>query len=173
MNIGIIRGLAELHTNTRLKRKKDKDMVRASGLFIINKESKLLLAHPTNHSKNFWSIPKGRIEDGESAIVAAIRETQEEVNVDFKSQFDSDSLVYEEYPIEVYKSKKKSLQPFLVKEVDNPNIDFSVFELKCNSNVPEKEGGFPEMDDFKWVPIDEAISLVHHSQANVLKKIIK
>jgi hypothetical protein len=31
-----------------------------------------------------------------------------------------------------------------------------LFKLKCNSNVPKERGGFPEMDDYKWVLIDEA-----------------
>jgi hypothetical protein len=32
-----------------------------------------------------------------------------------------------------------------------PSVNFDLFKLKCNSNVPKERGGFPEMDDYKWV----------------------
>jgi len=47
------------------------------------------------------------------------------------------------------------------------------FDLKCNSNVPEDRGGFPEMDDYKWVSIDEARNLLHPTQVACLDKIVE
>jgi len=56
-------------------------MVHSAGLAIIYKE-KILLVHPTNARwTNSYSIPKGHVEAEESALEAAIRETQEEVGI--------------------------------------------------------------------------------------------
>jgi RNA polymerase sigma factor (sigma-70 family) len=39
------------------------------------------------------------------------------------------------------------------------------------SNVPEDRGGFPEMDDYDWVTIDEARKLLHETQVSCLDKV--
>jgi len=56
-------------------------MKTSAGLVII-KNNKILLCHPTN-SKWYgtYSIPKGGLEENETNIQAAIRETSEEVGI--------------------------------------------------------------------------------------------
>ena len=54
--------------------------VYSAGIVIIH-ENKILLAHPTGQNDSMWGIPKGKIEDGESYLQAAIRETEEEIGV--------------------------------------------------------------------------------------------
>jgi putative (di)nucleoside polyphosphate hydrolase len=140
----------------------------ASGLFIVRKDNKLLICHPTNHPKNFYSIPKGKVEDGEIFLEAAFRETYEETNLDLNGSTD-----FTIYPLSSvnYKHKKKTLYPFLVLENKKSNFDWDSVELKCNSNVPEDRGGFPEMDGYKWVTLDEAEDLLHYTQVKCLPKI--
>lgn len=137
--------------------------VKAAGLFIINKKLEVLICHPTHHPQDVWSIPKGKIEEGEEPVDAAIRETFEETNIDV-SQYD---MIHTLEPIN-YASKKKMLYPFLIFESQNDKIDWINLDIKCNSNVEEEKGGFPEMDDFKWVSIDEAIKVIHETQAITL-----
>jgi predicted NUDIX family NTP pyrophosphohydrolase len=72
----------------------------------------------------------------------------------------------------MHKNKKKMLFPFVLFEREN-NIDFSGFELKCNSNVPEDIGGFPEMDGYRWLTIDEARSHLYPTQVECLDEIEK
>lgn len=56
-------------------------MVHSAGLAIIYQQ-KILLVHPKNARwSNSYSIPKGHVESEESALEAAIRETQEEVGI--------------------------------------------------------------------------------------------
>jgi 8-oxo-dGTP pyrophosphatase MutT (NUDIX family) len=142
--------------------------VTTCGVFIINKNNEVLICHPTRHPQTEWSIPKGKIEKGEDFVDAAIRETFEETNVDLTHV---SSII--KLDSQLYNHKKKVLQPFLVLELKNPNIDFNSFEFKCNSNVPEERGGFPEMDDFKWVTIESARELLHYTQSNCLDKILE
>jgi predicted NUDIX family NTP pyrophosphohydrolase len=58
-------------------------MVESAGLVIIY-DNKILLEHPKG-AKWFgtYSIPKGTIEDGEDKIAAALRETKEEIGIEF------------------------------------------------------------------------------------------
>ena len=145
--------------------------IKAGGIFIVKKDGTLLVCHPTNHSEDFWSIPKGKVDVGETMIECAIRETYEETNLDvnsaeLKEYFD----VYELDSVN-YGHKKKILYPFLYLEKDSTNIDWSDLEIKCNSNVPEERGGFPEMDGYKWVTLDEAKSILHNTQVFCLDKI--
>jgi len=141
-------------------------IVKTAGIFFINKEGKLLVAHPTGHDPNFWSIPKGKLEEGESSIDAALRETYEETNVDlglFTKIYELDEIRY--------KNGKKKLKPFIIFEDENSKIDSLTFDLKCNSIVgPDSKwnNGKPEMDGFKWVSVDEAIDLLHPTQVQVL-----
>ena len=140
----------------------------ASGLFIIRKGEKLLICHPTNHPADFYSIPKGKVEDGEIFLEAAFRETYEETNLALNGSTD-----FTIYPLSSvnYKHKKKILYPFLMLENKDSKFDWGSVELKCNSNVPEDRGGFPEMDGYKWVTLDDASKVLHDTQVACIEKI--
>lgn len=140
--------------------------VNAAGVFLIRKDKKLLICHPTNHKPDFWSIPKGKVDDGETPLDAAIRETFEETNIDISKH----KVIIGLEPIN-YGHKKKMLHPFILHETANDNLDWNTWDIKCNSNVPEERGGFPEMDDYKWVTIDEAKILLHDTQVKCLDAI--
>lgn len=105
----------------------------ASGIFILRKDGKLLICHPTNHAVDFYSIPKGKIESGETKIEAAIRETFEETNIDLFGTKDFHVTQLESVG---YRSGKKTLHPFLYKEKLISTFDWENIEIKCNSNVP-------------------------------------
>ena len=134
----------------------------AAGLFLVNKEGKLLIAHPTNHDEDVWSIPKGKIDGDETPLEAAIRETFEETNIQV-SELLNDFLYLGK---RVYRHKKKDIRMYGLLEPEN--VDWSSMEIKCNSNVEEWRGGFPEMDDYRWVTFEEARLLIHDTQASVL-----
>lgn len=140
----------------------------SAGLFIVRKDKKLLICHPTNHPKNFFSIPKGKVEKDEIFLEAAFRETYEETNLDLNGSTD-----FTIYPLSSvnYKHKKKILYPFLVLENKNSKFDWDSVEFKCNSNVPEAIGGFPEMDGWVFVTIKESRELLHYTQVKCLSKI--
>lgn len=136
-----------------------------AGIFLIRKDGKLLVCHPTKHPANVWGIPKGRIDKGENLIEAAVRETLEETNMDVSNWKIMRHLSPVKYP-----KSNKILHGYVLFESEN-QIDFNSFDLKCNSKVEEEKGGFPEMDDFKWVTLEEAKSLIHASQTACLPKI--
>ena len=61
-------------------------MKTSAGLVIIF-DKKILLVHPTNAPWfGTYSIPKGELKEGENLLDAAIRETKEEIGVEFKKE---------------------------------------------------------------------------------------
>lgn len=138
----------------------------AAGIFLLKDDGHILVCHPTNHAPDFWSIPKGKLDKGETPLQAAIRETFEETNIDLKDYKAIKALA----PVN-YGHKKKMIHPFILWEHANSHYDWTKFEIKCNSNVPEDRGGFPEMDDYKWVTISEARNILHETQVACLDEI--
>lgn len=54
----------------------------SAGLLIVQ-NNKILLAHPTKAPwYGTYTIPKGKVENGETLLDAALRETKEEIGVD-------------------------------------------------------------------------------------------
>jgi ADP-ribose pyrophosphatase YjhB (NUDIX family) len=147
--------------------------VQAAGVFLIRKDGKLLVCHPTNHAPNVYSIPKGKIENDETKIEAALRETEEETNINLNNL--NGFNIYELESVN-YKHGKKILHPFLFLENNDSVIDWETIDIKCNSNVPESRGGFPEMDSYLFVTLKEAETLLHDTQVlclDTIRKIIK
>lgn len=140
-------------------------MERTAGIFIIRNDNKLLIAHPTGGRPDKWSIPKGRPENNEYFTDAAVREVFEECNIDLSKW----KILHNLDPVK-YEKKEKTLHPYVFFERQN-FIDLDEFELKCNENVPEEMGGYPEMDDFKWVTIEEARKVLYKSQVKCLDRI--
>lgn len=140
-----------------------------AGIFFFNNQYELLVGHPTGHKADFWSIPKGKLDKGETSYEAALRETWEEMNVDLgeaTSQYELETIKY--------KSGKKKLKPFVIFEEENRKIDSSTFDLKCNSLVSKDSkwnAGLPEMDAFRWITLDEAKDVLHQAQIECLEAI--
>lgn len=61
--------------------KSKKLRVRVAG-YIQNQEGKILLIKQKKRNKDYWLLPGGGIEFGESAPAALIRELKEELNLD-------------------------------------------------------------------------------------------
>ena len=98
-----------------------------------------------------------------------MRETYEETNIQLNAYFTS---LIKLSPV-TYSHKKKEIFPFVLFESDCAGLDLSSVYIKCNSNVPEERGGYPEMDAYKWVTLDEASNLLHETQVASLESIKK
>lgn len=112
------------------------------GVVIVDSIGRILLGHMTNHV--YWDFPKGKMEDGETELEAAIRETKEEANL----TLNPDNMVLLSSNLPYRKGKRLSL--FLYK-VD----DFSQFDIKCNSYVTGED--FTEFDEFNFVTTSELV----------------
>jgi len=90
---------------------------------ILAENNKMLLVHPTG--ANFWNIPKGIQEDGETDWVTAKRELHEETNINLA---DYNYSIIKESAFYKYKKRSKYAKAFLV--ILNEKIKR---ELKCNT----------------------------------------
>ena len=143
-------------------------MENKAGIYIVNNKGEILMGHPTGNKYKFWSIPKGKMDKGESTWQTAMRETYEESNIDFRDiELDK---VYE-LPSVKYASGKKRLYPFVVMECNN-QLEFWELDIKCNSTVSEDSkwnAGKLEFDEFKWCSFEEAEEMLHSSQKSSIE----
>jgi len=125
---------------------------------LVTDERQLLLGHSTNN--NFWDIPKGAIELGESPINAAIRELKEETGI----------VVY---PISLiylgnfnYIPNVKRIELFKYHVINLPSTLFCESTFEWHSQV------FPEFDKYKYVKYNELQNYVTKNMYGVLIKIL-
>lgn len=136
------------------------------GSFIVNTDNQLLVIHPTGAKRNFWSIPKGRSEFGESYENAAERELFEETGLTTAHVYGA-LVSKQELEAQPYTKRQKTLIPFLY-IIDNSLNNFPFYcEIKPDDN------GKPEADDFAWVSIEKAKKILHYTQVRVLLEIEK
>ena len=138
-------------------------MVITSGLFLVRKDGKILITHPTGG--DHWSIPKGGNNSGETAFESAIRETFEETNFIIKN-----NVVYHDLGLVKYRKRNKHVNAFAICETENVDLSFCQ-DLKCNSFVSTDSkfnAWLPEVDEYKWVSLNEAENLLHYTQVEFL-----
>lgn len=133
-------------------------MVKSAGLVIIY-DNKILLGHPTG-SKWYgsYSFPKGHIENGEDKMEAAIRETKEEVGLEFNP---NDLKIKEEGCIN-YLDENKILYKkayYFVVELNEP--------VKLDPSKFDKE----EIDYAEFLSFDEANKRIFWRFKSLLKYI--
>jgi 8-oxo-dGTP pyrophosphatase MutT (NUDIX family) len=135
------------------------NMKISCGVYLFNNDNKLLVEHPTGHKPNIWTIPKGRMDDGETDYFeVAKRELFEETNIDLNKL---NIIRKEEFGLIRYRETNKYLKGFFVR-VDS---DLSDIELGCESMV-YRNGvpSFAEVDGYKWVTIGEARTILNEFQ---------
>ena len=125
------------------------------GVLLLDPNALLLLCHMTGTP--YWDIPKGIREDGESEVEAAIRETAEECGLVLSAP---DLLELGRFPYRP--AKDLHLYAALRASPD-------AAKLHCASQFRDRWGRLrPEVDDFRWVPIDEVPKHCAPSMAKVL-----
>lgn len=126
-------------------------------VFIDTVAHKILMVHPTNQ-KDFWDLPKGRREVGETPLEAAIREVEEETSIELDTTkdiiFDCGEHTY---------NKHKNVHLFVCLDKE-----FNIANLTCDSMVDGKDGHvFPEVDDYQMFSLDDAIDKMCPSMKKV------
>lgn len=126
------------------------------GVLCYTNDQRLLLCHPTG--QDFWDIPKGKIEEGETERQAAIRELREETGIISEAR----SLI-ELGPFSYNNKKRLHLFKYLLP------VGFNVSSCYCTSNFQNLYGiTQTEMDDWWLVPFQETLNQVPKSLNRVL-----
>ncbi len=113
-----------------------------------------------NKQAGAWMIPKGAVEDGEAAAEAALREFEEELGT---------RLDDVPFPLcKVQQAGGKWVEAFAVEgDLDTGEIRSSEFALEW----PPRSGrlqNFPEVEEARWMSIDEAREMMLPSQLPIL-----
>lgn len=139
----------------------------AAGLAIIY-ENSILLVHPTNASwkKPTLGIPKGKLEEGEDFMAAAIREVFEETGIIVDRDL-INPAPHTTYLYDKQGNKKKQLVYYVV---DIESLD----EIGLDSKkVPKGQLQQEEIDWAKFVKIKKAYELINYSQKIILDRHLK
>ena len=126
---------------------------------IIVKDNKMLLALP--YQNPGWNLPKGTMNENESYLETAKRETLEECNIDIDKSIKIEDLGEFKY------LKNKNLHLFLVV------IDYEP-ELKCNSTFLVEKSNIiaHEMVAYRWVELDGYSNYISIALKSVIDSVI-
>lgn len=129
--------------------------------FLIQSGTKFLICHTTKAKGDaVWSISKGVPDENEPLLEAALRETFEETGIPLRA---IDGLTIISEPVYCsFVARNKLVRVFFAYD---PSGALQTFPCACTSMVTDKGAEhFPEMDEFKWVDLEEAEKLVFNSQ---------
>ncbi len=119
---------------------------KSSGILLFKRSPlQVFIAKPSGNPVSGWSVPKGKIEKGETLEEAARREFFEEIGIKFEEKLDFLGEV-------VYSSKaKKKVSCFFaeVKDLAKPNFNWEVSEAGFYS--PEKAKELLHKDQSKFI----------------------
>lgn len=140
----------------------DMAIAKSAGLVIVV-DNEMLLVHPTGASwGGTFSFPKGKLEDFETPLEAALRETKEEIGLDMSYAFMLDPRSLEPNGVIKYKNNKgktyKRVYYYVLKLEKKPAVD------KANLQLDEVDWvGWVDRRDFeerlfwRFMPIVEEI----------------
>jgi predicted NUDIX family NTP pyrophosphohydrolase len=156
--------------------------IHSAGIILLKKidgSLKVLLGHVPGKSEptlfdRKWTIPKGKVENGESFLSAAKREFKEESGLCLDNNFyivggtiNNRPLFKTSYKIKENKETfLKILSVFLVYDFLGASDNF-----KFSSVL--KEDGAPELDLFAWIEIEIAQDIVTRSQSGIFCELNK
>jgi predicted NUDIX family NTP pyrophosphohydrolase len=128
----------------------------------------VLVAHPggpyfARREQGAWTIPKGIVEEGETAEVAARREFAEETG------FDPPPKLVELDPIRLKSGKR--VHAFAGEgDVDPSLLSSNTFEMEWPPGSGKRRT-FPEIDRVRFVPPQEARRLLNPAQAPLVDQL--
>jgi predicted NUDIX family NTP pyrophosphohydrolase len=150
-----------------------KTFTESAGLLLfrrINKRLEVLLAHPggpfwTKKDQGAWTIPKGLVNTGESILLAACREFEEETGIRPHGNF---------LPLGSIRQKAGKLVHAWALEGDAD-------PAKTTSNLMKMEypkGSskwltFPEVDRCAWFDYEEAMDFINPAQVELIDRLVK
>ena len=138
----------------------------SAGLAIIW-EDKVLLAHTTGRNfKTGYGIPKGGIDEGETHLEAAIRETREEIGISVpRSLVSSNSY---QFGINAKKWGYKKIVHYYTVQIDS----LDQIGLK-EPKVPKSQLQLEEINDARFMDYRQASKVIMVSQKQLLDNLYK
>lgn len=137
-------------------------MINSVG-FLIIWNNKILLSHPKKQGQDTWGIAKGKIEENETYLDCAIRETKEEIGLDIKLGMIPENIEWKTITYKNVKNKayKKLHYAILnIKELSEIGMD--------NEYIDETKLSPREIDEARFMDIYEADKKIFWRQREFL-----
>jgi 8-oxo-dGTP pyrophosphatase MutT (NUDIX family) len=136
------------------------NVIRAAGILFLDPEGKaLFLRRADGDQIGRWAFPGGKIEDGEDADGAAIREVEEETGYKVKPAALRLHARRIKPVLEDVAEKPASLVPDVVELPPPPMVDFTTFLVRVPVQFTPKLN--EEHDGFVWSSIGDAPQPLH------------
>ncbi len=128
------------------------------GVIVRRAPGELLLCHATG--RNYWDIPKGVRDDGETSEDAALRELREETGIELSAERVRDVGVHKYLP-------RKELHLFIV---DPPLPALNIDVCHCSTHYTPRYGTreIPEVDAYRWAARADVPQLCGKNMMRVL-----
>ena len=135
------------------------------GIVVLNKKNEVFVAKRIDNQKNFWQMPQGGVDKGESYLTAAYRELEEETsinNVELIKELDGliSYLLPENLLGIIWKGKYKGQEQkwFVVRFLGQD----SEIDIKTKN---------PEFCEWKWINLENITDLVVDFKLHVYEDI--
>ena len=139
------------------------------GIVVLNKKNEVFVAKRIDNQKNFWQMPQGGVDKGESYLTAAYRELEEETSINNVELIkELDGLISYELPKDllgiIWKGKYRGQEQkwFVVRFLGQD----SEIDIKTKN---------PEFCEWKWINLenitDQFVDFKSHVYEDVKKKV--
>ena len=144
---------------------KDLPLRNGVGIVVLNKQNKVFVAKRIDNPKDFWQMPQGGVDNGESFLTAAYRELEEETsikNVELIQEIDGTTTY--ELPKHllgiIWKGKYKGQKQkwFLMRYLGED----SEINIKTHK---------PEFLEWRWIDLDMLTEVVVDFKLHVYKEL--
>ena len=137
------------------------------GIVVLNEDNKIFVAKRIDNQKNFWQMPQGGVDEGESYLTAAYRELEEETSIiEVELVKELDGLIAYELPKSllgvIWKGRYRGQEQkwFVMRFLGKDN----------DINIKTKN---PEFCEWKWIELDNLTDNVVDFKLHVYESIKK
>lgn len=122
---------------------------KSCGLIVLKEEEGVLKVLLVHHNVGHWGLPKGHVEENETEVETAIRETMEETGIKATVTSDFREVI-------TYKPKENVIK----------DVVFFIATPEDNKITPQ----LTEVSEAKFIEINEALNLISHEDEKLILK---
>mgnify|MGYP006210087545 CR=1 FL=1 len=137
------------------------------GIVVLNKNNKVFVAKRIDNPKNFWQMPQGGVDTGESYIDAAYRELKEETSIE------NVELIKELEGFTTYKLPPQLLGIIWKGKFKGQQQKWFLMKFLGTDNEIDIKTKNPEFLEWKWINLENITDLVVDFKLHVYEDVKK